>query len=89
MAQEIEDLYRERNWEMATEISLYLIEHPELDVPQDALIIPQVLGERRFNAWAKRIALKDREREQPVVYFYVEEMAPARSRISQARIKVA
>ena len=46
MAQEIEDLYRERNWEMATEISLYLIEHPELDVPQDGLIIPQVLGER-------------------------------------------
>ena len=25
MAQEIEDLYRERNWELATEISLYLI----------------------------------------------------------------
>ena len=48
MAQEIEDLYRERNWELATEISLYLIEHPELDVPQDALIVPQVLGERRF-----------------------------------------
>jgi hypothetical protein len=89
MAQEIEDLYRERNWELATEISLYLIEHPELDVAQDALIVPQVLGGRRFNAWAKRIALKDRETEQPVVYFYVEAMTPARSRISQARIKVA
>ncbi len=89
MAREIEDLYQERNWELATEISLYLIEHPELDIPQGAVIIPQVLGERRFNAWAKRIALKDRPKKQPVVYFYVEEMAPARSRIAQARIKVA
>ena len=89
MAREIEDFYKQRNWELATEISLYLIEHPELDIPRGAIIIPQVLGERRFNAWAKRISLKDRQKAQPVVYFYVEEMAPSRSRIAQARIKVA
>jgi hypothetical protein len=89
MAQEIEDFYRQRNWELATEISLYLIEHPEVEIPPGAVIIPQVPGERRFNAWAKRMALKDREKQQPVVYFYVEELQPARSRIAQARIKVA
>lgn len=89
MAQEIENLYRQRNWELATEISLYLIEHPEVDIPQGAVIIPQVPGDRRFNAWAKRVALKDRERRQPVVYFFVQEMVAARCRIAQARIKVA
>jgi len=89
MAQKLEDFYRQRNWELATEISLYLIEHSEVDIPRGAVIIPQVPGDRRFNAWAKRVALKDREKGQPVVYFYVEELVPARSRIAQARIKVA
>lgn len=89
MAQNIEDLYRQKNWELATEISLYLIEHPEVDIPHGAVIIPQVPGDRRFNAWAQRVALTDRQKEQPVVYFYVEELVPARSRIAQARIKVA
>ena len=73
MAQEIEDLYRQRNWELATEISLYLIEHPEVDIPQGAVITHQVPGDRRFNAWARRVALKGWEKEQPVVYFYVDE----------------
>jgi hypothetical protein len=89
MAQNLENFYRQRNWELATEISLYLIEHPEVDIPHGTVIVPQVPGDRQFNAWAKRVALKDRDKEQPVVYFYVEELVPARSRIAQARIKVA
>ena len=89
MAQAIENYYRDKNWELATEISLYLIEHPEVAIPHEAVIIPQLPGDRKFNAWAKRVALEHREKKQSVVYFYVDQMVPARSRISQARIKVA
>lgn len=30
MAQRLENFYRQRNWELATEISLYLIGHPKV-----------------------------------------------------------
>lgn len=52
------------------------LEHPEVDIPQGAVIIPQVPGDRRFNAWARQVALKGWEKEQAVVYFYVDEMVP-------------
>ena len=59
---------------VSTEFHRYLMENEEFadKIPPNALIIFQIDGEEGFNDWHKEASLKNRERDQPVIYIYVK-----------------
>ncbi|MBI5789171.1 MAG: hypothetical protein HZA78_09990 [Candidatus Schekmanbacteria bacterium] len=59
---------------VSTEFHRYLMENEKLKVaiPANALIIFQIDGENGFNDWHKKISLKNREINQPIIYVNVK-----------------
>ena len=81
----IEEEFFAKNLALSTEFSRYVLEHPEVGeaLPPNArvILLPQENPELcRINL---EIAEKQRRREpdQPVVYVYIEEIAPVKSRL--------
>lgn len=54
---------------LSSEFQKYLMKHPEMEskIPENALTIFQVEGEKTFNEWSRKVTLKNREKDQPVV----------------------
>ena len=73
-----------KNLALSTEFSRYVLEHPEVGeaLPPNVrvILLPQDPQLCRINL---KIAEKQRHREpdQPVVYVYIEEIAPVKSRL--------
>jgi hypothetical protein len=67
--------YKKMTALLASEFDRYLMEHSSVEkkIPRNALIVFQVNGESGFNRWSEKLALKHREREQPVVYVRVKD----------------
>ncbi len=59
---------------VSSEFDRYTIEHPDItsQIPKNALLIFQIEGEKSFNQWAKQISLRNRGKEQPVIYVQVK-----------------
>jgi hypothetical protein len=59
---------------LATELHRYLVDHPGKgrQIPRNALVIFQVAGEDAFNKWSQQVALRNREKGQPIVYVSVK-----------------
>ena len=59
---------------VSTEFHRYLMENEEVanNIPANALVIFQVDGDDDFNNWHKEISLRNREKDQPIIYIYVK-----------------
>lgn len=59
---------------LASEFQKYLIEHEQAaaQLPKGALVIFRVEHEDTFNQWNEKLALKNREKKQPIVYVDVK-----------------
>lgn len=59
---------------LSSEFNKYLIQHPKTAerIPEGALVIFQIEGETAFNEWSKKISIKNREKDQPVIFVYVK-----------------
>ncbi|HLA37086.1 MAG TPA: DUF5647 family protein [Candidatus Brocadiales bacterium] len=59
---------------LSSEFQKYLMKHPEMEskIPEDALIIFRVEGEKTFNEWSRKVSLKNREKGQPAVTVIVQ-----------------
>jgi len=59
---------------VSSEFHRYLMENEEFadKIPSNALIIFQIEGEDEFNRWHKEISLKNREKDQPIIYISVK-----------------
>jgi len=59
---------------ISSEFNRYVIEHEELatKIPQNALVIFQVKGEDRFNEWSRRVSMKNKEKDQPLIFVQVK-----------------
>jgi len=74
---------------LAVELDRYVMEHPEFAarIPRGAQIVIEVEGEKRFNAWARSLAARQREPGQPVVRVRTKGLMPARSRLESPVIR--
>ncbi|MBI4823325.1 MAG: hypothetical protein HY805_03730 [Nitrospirae bacterium] len=79
----------EKNSMVVREFDRYIIEHPEFaeQIPNNALVIIQVEGDKEFNKWAKETALKVAEKDQRIVYVTITELKPVRSRIERLKLE--
>jgi len=85
------DILEKKHAILVTEFDRYVIEHPECadKIPQNAQIIIQVEGDEEYNEWSKRLAKRQREPQQPVVYVKVRGLKPAKSRLIKPEVALA
>ena len=59
---------------LSTEFQRYLMEHEKLgeSIPPNAMVVFQVDGDDDFNAWHKNTSLRNREKDQPVIFISVK-----------------
>ena len=81
----------EKNISLSIEFSKYIFEHPELEdkIPKGAQVVLLPEYDKELCEYNLRIAEKQREREQPVVYVKIKKLlAPRLSRVSNAELEV-
>ena len=59
---------------LSTEFQRYLMEHEKLgeSIPPNAMVVFQVDGDDDFNFWHKNTSLRNREKDQPVIFIRVK-----------------
>lgn len=82
--------YREKNSLLVQEFDRYIFEHPEFadKLPDNALLIMQIVGDEEFNAWARQMGAKCAEEDNSVVYVMITHLKPLRSRIESMEIEM-
>jgi hypothetical protein len=73
----------ERNLDLLFEFEKYVLEHPEIteEIPRDAVVFMQVVGDKKFNLWSERQAKKQAKKGIPLISVTVKKMGPVHSRI--------
>jgi hypothetical protein len=73
------------------EFNQYLFDHPEFleRIPQGAVVVLQLEGDEVYNRWSRRVAQKTREKNQPLAFIEIRQLAPARSRLVRPRLRLA
>jgi len=81
----------EKNTMLVREFDRYVLEHPEFaeKIPENALVVMQIVGDDEFNEWARRTAQGMAEKDTPIVYVTVTELKPVRSRIEKLKVEMA
>lgn len=79
-----------KNSIIGMEFDRYIREHPEFteQLPQNAHIALLMKNDIKFNKWSTNLAHKQADRNQPIVYITIKEMAPAHSRIKNMDFEI-
>ena len=82
--------YERRNAMLGLEFNRYVLEHPAFAarIPRGAQVVLQLAQDPQFNAWARRLAKRQREPGQPVVVVTIEKVQPPKSRLVSPRLQV-
>ncbi len=82
-------LMEKKNAIMVTEFNRYVVEHPEFasKIPKNAQVVLRVNDDPEYNEWVKKIAEKQREEGQPVVYVQIKGLKPVRSRLIRPMVQ--
>jgi len=85
------NVYEKRNAMLGVEFDRYVRDHPAFAarIPRGAQIVLQIPGDTKFNAWARRLADRQREADQPVVHVLVERLLAPKSRLVSPRLQIA
>ncbi len=85
------DILEKRHGILVTEFDRYVMEHPEfaVKIPRNAQVVLELEGDKEYNAWSKRLAERQRESGQGVVYVKVKGLKPVKSRLLKPRVTVA
>jgi hypothetical protein len=88
---EKERAYIEKNLDLLFEFEKYVLENPRFAerIPDNALIVMQIEGDEEFNHWSRKLAQAQAEKDQPVVYIIVKQLAAVRSRIRKLQLQQA
>jgi hypothetical protein len=80
-----------KNLELGFEFDRYLIEHPKFaeKIPFDALVVLLPKYDQKLREYNLRIAQKNREPEQSVVYVEIDGVKPQKSRLLRPKLKLA
>jgi hypothetical protein len=81
--------FAEKNVSFVKEFDKYILEHPEFadKIPQNALVVMQIVGDEEFNNWARHTAQNAVEENQKIVYVTITELKPVRSRIENLELE--
>ncbi|MEI8188909.1 MAG: DUF5647 family protein [candidate division NC10 bacterium] len=84
------NVYEKRNAMLGVAFDRYVLDHPSFAarIPRGAQIILQIPGDTKFNAWARRLADRQREAGQPVVQVVVERLQAPKSRLVSPRLQI-
>jgi len=80
-----------KNITLSAEFSKYIFEHPKFEdnIPKGAQVVLLPEYDEKLSAYNLRIAKKQREKGQPVVYVKIEKLlAPRLSRVSGAALEL-
>lgn len=85
------NVHEKRNAMLGVEFDRYVRDHPAFAarIPRGAQIVLQIPGDTKFNAWARRLADRQRETGQPVVHVLVERLQAPKSRLVSPRLQIA
>ena len=77
------DILEKKHAILMTEFDRYVMEHPNFatKIPRNAQVVLQVESDEEYNAWSRKLAERQREPKQPVVYVRIQGLKPARSRL--------
>jgi len=81
----------EKNLELTTEFSRYVLEHPEVAkrIPKDAIVIILPEYDQKLAEENLKIATARREKNQPMVLVKVKRLAPVRkSRLVKPTVEI-
>jgi hypothetical protein len=86
---ELQKRLEERNAELIYEFDMYVLEHPEFaeQIPDGAIVAMQLEGDEEFNEWSRRLARRQAEQGQPIVYVKIKKILPFRSRIEELELE--
>ncbi len=84
------NLYERRNAVLAVEFGRYVCEHPAFGarIPRGAQVVLQLPDDPKFNAWARRLAKRQREAAQPVAFVTIRRVRPAKSRLVAPKLQI-
>ena len=84
------NVYERRNAILAIEFARYVREHPAFAarIPQGAQVVLQLPRDPKFNAWARRLAKRQREPGQPVVFVKIRRVRPPRSALVAPQLEI-
>ncbi len=78
----------EKNLDLIFEFEKYVLAHPETatQIPQGAVVVMQVEGDKRFNRWSRRVGQRHAKEGHPLMCVTVKKIGPVRSRIEKLEI---
>ena len=84
------NIHERRNAILGVEFDRYVCDHPALAarIPRGAQVVLQLSGDPKFNAWARRLAVRQRERGTEVVFVTIARIQPPRSRLVGPRLHI-
>ncbi len=85
------NVYEKRNAMLGVEFDRYVRDHHSsfaARIPRGGQIVIQIPGYSKFNAWARRLAERQREVGQLVVYVTVERLQTPKSRLVSPRLQI-
>lgn len=84
------NVYEKRNAILGVEFDRYVRDHPAFAarIPRGAQVVLQLPDGSKFNAWARRLARRQRERGQTVVLVTIGRVQPPKSRLIFPRLAV-
>ena len=70
------DVLEKKHAILVTEFDRYVVEHPEfaVNIPRNSQIVIQVEEDNEYNEWSKKLAERQREPGQKIVYVKVKEV---------------
>jgi len=83
--------FEKRNGLLGVEFDRYVREHPEFleQIPKNAQVALLLKGDSEFNAWSTRLAKKQADSGQQIVYVTIKRLGPAHSRIEELSLAMA
>jgi hypothetical protein len=82
------DILEKKHAILVTEFDRYVVEHPEFaaGIPGNAQVVLQVEDDEEYNQWSEKLAERQREKGQDVVFVNIKAIKPARSRLVEPRV---
>jgi len=79
------NIMERKNTDLIKEFNRYVRERPDFanNIPNNAIIIMQLEGDKDFNKWSLELAKSHAEKDQPIIYVKIKKMRPIRSRIEE------
>lgn len=79
-----------RNATLGVEFDRYVRDHPAFAarIPRGAQVVFQLPRDPKFNAWARRLARRQRESGRPIVIVTINRVQPPKSRLISPRLEI-